>query len=50
MNISIDANEIIKNLTEDIANYARENAILKAQVKVLNDKLSTLELEKEDSK
>lgn len=46
MQISVDANDIIENLTQEVSKYIRENAILKAQIKVMQEQL---ELHQEES-
>lgn len=45
MNINIDANDIIENLLNEIKIQVRENAMLKAQIKVMSEMIETKELE-----
>lgn len=49
MNVNIDANDIIENLTQEVSQYIRENAILKAQIKAMNELIeSNQELDKSE--
>lgn len=42
MQTNIDVNDVVENLTQEVAKYIRENAILKAQVKALIEEVETL--------
>jgi hypothetical protein len=48
-NIEIDVNEIVNNLTEQVAIAARENAVLKAHVKALTKRLEEGEDDSSDT-
>lgn len=41
MEMNIDVSLIVENLTQEVSKYVRENAILKAQIKTLQDIIQT---------
>ena len=43
--MEIQANDVIEGLANDISRYAKENAVLKAQIKLLSDKIADLQVE-----
>lgn len=47
MQLNIDANDIIENLLNEIKLNIRENAMLKAQIKVMSELIEAKELENE---
>lgn len=46
--MEIDVNQIINNLSNQIANYAKEVAVLRAQIVMLQNELNSLKEEKEN--
>lgn len=41
MKMEVEVNDIIENLTQEVSKYIRENAILKAQIKSLQEMIET---------
>lgn len=49
MQINIDVNLIIENLTQEVSKYVHENAILKAQIQAMTEMLQEKESETNES-